>query len=153
MSAFVWWFGWTEDQGWKRLSSRAIRDFHHGERTLPRCKDRLVRTAELVGEMEDRRPVGLLDLIFSKNVVDAKGLLTYRLRMEQMAAMMNSAFPSLEPRVPGVIPAQSHFYKRQRDAKYRWTPDEAVFESLCRTVNRAARCEMLVPRTGWKRPE
>jgi hypothetical protein len=108
-----------------RLSNRLFeRLWDDSQRdTLPQFAGCRVRWAEAVEELQDRKPVRMLRVVFCYLYFDDQGRLDRDKVMKHAALMVEAGIGSIAPTKSGsVIHASSRFAARRRDHEAIWTP-------------------------------
>jgi hypothetical protein len=94
------------------------------EEKTERFAGKRVRTAEIVVQLENRRPLQVLRAIYYYLHFDEKGILDYDRFMKDGGIVANAGIPDIfAEKVQGnLINAQQEFAKRQRDHSVWWKP-------------------------------
>jgi hypothetical protein len=94
------------------------------EEKTERFAGKRVRTAEIVVQLENRRPLRVLRAIYYYLHFDEKGILDYDRFMKDGGIVANAGIPDIfAEKVQGnLINAQQEFAKRQRDHSVWWKP-------------------------------
>jgi hypothetical protein len=94
------------------------------EEKTERFAGKRVRTAEIVVQIENRRPLQVLRAIYYYLHFDEKGILDYDRFMKDGGIVANAGIPDIfAEKVQGnLINAQQEFAKRQRDHSVWWKP-------------------------------
>lgn len=123
------------------LTRAAIDAFIFHEGRLPVGEDGLVRIFDLVVRLEDRRPVGVVQVGAHQYRALANGKLDREHMFEvQVAVAGVMSLPGLlDKPEPGVIEAGHHFAKRRLDHMSTWQPSDAERAMLRQLVNKKAR--------------
>ena len=103
--------------------------------TLPQFAGCRVRYAEAAVELQDRRPVHILRLVFSYLHFDDQGRLDKDKVMKSAALMVEAGIEDIAPPKSGsVIHAASRFAARRRDHEATWKPNPALHDKICEAV-------------------
>jgi hypothetical protein len=120
-----------------RLSNRLFQRLWDNSQcdTLPQFAGCRVRWAEAVVELKNRKPVGILRLVFCYLYFDHQGRLDRDKVMKDGALMMEAGIGSFAPIKSGsVIHASSRFAARRRDHEAIWKPspelNKAIYAAL-----------------------
>jgi hypothetical protein len=94
------------------------------EEKTERFAGKRVRTAEIVVQLENRRPLQVLRAIYYYLHFDEKGILDYDRFMKDGGIVANAGIPDIfAEKVQGnLINAQQEFAKRKRDHSVWWKP-------------------------------
>ena len=119
-----------------RLSNRLFQrlwDDSQGD-TVPQFAGCRVRWAEAVVELQDRKPVRVLRVVFCYLYFDHEGCLDRDKVMKDAALMMEAGIGSIVPTKSGpVIHASSRFAARRRDHEAIWKPslqlNKAIYDA------------------------
>jgi hypothetical protein len=116
-----------------RLSNRLFQrlwDNSQGD-TLPQFAGCRVRWAEAVVELKDRKPVGILRVVFCYLYFDHQGRLDRDKVMKDGALMVEAGIGSIAPTKSGsVIHASSRFAARRRDHEAIWKPSPELNKEI-----------------------
>ena len=119
-----------------RLSNRLFqRLWDDSQRdTLPQFAGCRVRWAEAVVELKNRKPVGILRVVFCYLYFDHQGCLDRDKVMKDGALMVEAGIGSIAPTKSGsVIHASSRFAARRRDHEAIWKPsldlNKAIYDA------------------------
>jgi hypothetical protein len=116
-----------------RLSNRLFQrlwDNSQGD-TLPQFGGCRVRWAEAAVELQDRKPVRILRVVFCYLYFDQEGHLDRDKVMKDGALMMEAGMGSIAPTKSGsVIHASSRFAARRRDHEAIWKPSRELNKAI-----------------------
>ncbi len=101
---------------------------------LPQFAGRRIRSAEAAVQMQNGRPVAILQVIYSYMYFDKRGRLDRDRVMRDAALKMEAAMPNIFPRTSRtVIDASSRFSARRRDHEVVWKPrptlEKAIYDA------------------------
>ncbi|MGE5303883.1 MAG: hypothetical protein ACM3TN_11245 [Alphaproteobacteria bacterium] len=106
-------------------------DNSHGDK-LPQFAGCRVRYAEAAVELQNRRPVHILRLVFSYLHFDDRGRLDKDKVMKSAALMVEAGIGGIAPPKSGsVIHAAPRFIARRRDHEAIWKPNPVLHEKIC----------------------
>ena len=101
---------------------------------LPEYANTRVRCVEAAIELEQRKPVGILRLLYIILVFDAEGRLDATEKEKEWQLNAETAPPFLEQESKQIVDARHRFAKRRFHHRYRWEPTQeiefAVMEAL-----------------------
>ena len=145
MGARAWFFLRPQPGELCALAQSAVEDFFFRDGRLPIDHEGVVRYAEVVVLLEDRRAVEVLRVGFFQHRTRANGTLDRKSYMKVTAAAGEAAFGHLSfPKPPpGVVGAQDKFAQRRLDRLTRWKPTRAEVVTLRELVNRKAGREIM----------
>ena len=117
--------------------------FHEGR--LPVGEDGLVRIFDVLMRVENRRPIGVVQIGAHqyRALADGKIDRDHIFQVQATAAELMFRPGLLENPVPGVIEAGHHFAKRRLDHMNTWQPSDAERAMLRQLVNKKARRELM----------
>jgi hypothetical protein len=117
-----------------RLSNRLFQklwDNSQGD-TLPQFAGCRVRWAEAAVELQERKPVRILRLVFCYLYFDDQGHLDRDKVMKDAALMVEAGIGGIAPPKSGsVIHASPRFAARRRDHEATWKPSPEIHERIC----------------------
>ena len=101
---------------------------------LPQFSGRRVRCAEVVVQMDNYQPIGVVRVAYYYVDFDARGCLDRDRIMQDAALQMEAAMGNIIPRRSArVIEASSRFAARRRDHEVVWTPraelEKAIYDA------------------------
>jgi len=113
--------------------------------TLPEFAGQRVRAAEVVVELENRRPVRVCRVVFHYLHFDQQGSLNYDRYMKDGVTVMEAGIPdfNLKPNDPKVLEAQQRFAARRRDHSVWWCPPPHLEEAIMQVALDHSRCRRL----------
>jgi hypothetical protein len=116
-----------------RLSNRLFQRLWNNSQgdTVPQFAGCRVRWAEAVVELQDRKPVRMLRVVFCYLYFDHQGRLDRDKVMRDGALMMEAGMGSIFPTKSGsVIHASSRFAARRRDHRAIWKPSPELSKAI-----------------------
>lgn len=117
-----------------RLSNRLFQrlwDNPQGD-TVPQFAGCRVRWAEAVVELQDRKPVDMLRVVFSYLYFDDQGHLDRDKVMKNGALIIEAGIEGIAPTKSGsVIHASARFAARRRDHQAIWKPSPELNKAIC----------------------
>ena len=113
--------------------------------TLPEFAGQRVRAAEAVVQLQNRRPVGVCQVIFHYLHFDQQGRLDFNRYMKNGVTVMEAGIPdfNLKPHDPKVIEAGQRFAARARDHNVWWRPTPQLEEAIMQAVLDDRKCRRL----------
>jgi hypothetical protein len=100
--------------------------------TLPQFAGCRVRCAEAAVELQERKPVRILRLVFCYLYFDDQGRLDRDKVMKDAALMVEAGIGGIAPPKSGsVIHAAPRFAARRRDHEATWKPSPEIHERIC----------------------
>ena len=113
--------------------------------TLPEFAGQRVRAAEVVVELENRRPVRVCRIIFHYLHFDQQGSLNYDRYMKDGVTVMEAGIPDfhLKPDDPKVLEARQRFAARRRDHSVWWCPTPDLEQAIMEAALDHRKCRRL----------
>ncbi len=144
MGVTVWTFRRAQPGSIAALPLRHFEEFFRGERRLPPNEEGFVEFVEVIVELENRRPVGLVRVGFFKHRATADGALDREHFSEVMSTVIASGDrPISHHDVPeGLVEAGHRFAQRRLQHLNRWTPSANERARLGELVNARARTKL-----------
>ena len=145
MGVSVWTFLRSKPGEIFPVAQRAVDDFLANIGRLPADEEGLVRYAQVIVNLENRRAVEVLRIGFFQYRALRNGKLNRRHFREIMAALPEAAFGwlQLSKPPPGVVGAEHRFAKRRLDQLNTWKPTQDELSKLRSLVNRKAGREIM----------
>ncbi len=145
MGVSVWTFLRSKPGEIFPVAQRAVDDFLANTGRLPADEEGLVRYAQVIVNLENRRAVEVLRIGFFQYRALGNGKLNRRHFREIMAAVPEAAFGwlQLSKPSPGVVPAEHRFAKRRLEQLNTWKPTQDELSKLRSLVNRKAGREIM----------
>jgi hypothetical protein len=107
--------------------------------SFPQYANKRVRYAEVVIELENRRPVELLRMEFYIMHFDSKGQIDGTIEDDLKSIGVNLVPPIYFEKDPVVINAQHHFAKKRFDHQFRWKPDPEIKTAILKAIFKPGR--------------
>lgn len=145
MAATVWFFLRSSSGELRYLPRSEMHAFvQQGGRIAP-DEDGLVRYAQVVVNLEDRRVVELLSVAFIQRRAHPDGTIDREHFLGVARLMTDATFGDLHVGSThgGVVRAEHRFAKRRLEHTSQWKPTDADFGALRSLVNRRARREVM----------
>jgi hypothetical protein len=145
MGVSVWTFLRSKPGEIFPVAQRAVDDFFANIGRLPADEKGLVRYAQVIVNLENRRAVEVLRIGFFQYRALRNGRLNRRHFREIIAALPEAAFGwlQLSKPPPGVVSAEHRFAKRRLDQLNTWKPTQDDLSKLRSLVNRKAGREIM----------
>jgi hypothetical protein len=145
MGVSVWTFLRSQPGEIFSVAQRMVDDFLANLGRLPVDEEGLVRYAQVVVNLENRRAVEVLRIGFFQYRALRNGRLNRRHFREIMAALAEAAFGwlQLSKPPPGIVGAEHRFAKRRLDQLNTWKPTQDELSKLRSLVNRKAGREIM----------
>lgn len=105
------------------------------EECLPEFADKRMRCAEVVVELANKKPTGILRIVFFILSFDSQGRLDRSERERAKELAVNMVPPYGDRRAAEcVVDAKHHFAKKEYEDRYKWTPtpeiEAAIFGAI-----------------------
>ena len=110
---------------------------HDPNERLPEYANTRVRCVEAAVEMEKRKPVDILRLLYIILLFDADGRLDATEKEEEWQLNAEMAPPFLEQEPKMVVDARHRFAKRRFHHKYRWEPTQEMESAIMEAIFRS----------------
>jgi hypothetical protein len=145
MGVSVWTFLRSKPGEIFPVAQRAMDDFLANTGRIPPDEEGLVRYAQVIVNLENRRAVEILRIGFFQYRALRNGKLNRRHFREIMAALPEASFGwlQLSKPPPGVVSAEHRFAKRRLDQLNTWKPTQGDLAKLRSLVNRKAGREIM----------
>ena len=145
MGVSVWTFLRSKPGEIFPVAQRAMDDFLANTGRLPPDEEGLVRYAQVIVNLENRRAVEILRIGFFQYCALRNGKLNRRHFREIMAALPEVALGGLRlsKPPPGIVSAEHRFAKRRLDQLSTWKPTQDDLSKLRSLVNRKAGREIM----------
>lgn len=145
MGVSVWCFLRPRPGELHPVTHSAVEAFVYGSGRLPADADGVVRFAEVIVSLDQRRAVEVLRVGFFQYRALVDGKLDREHLREIMAVTSEAAFGGLRlsPQPPGVVGAEHRFARRRLEHLSRWKPTRAEHAKLRELVNRRAGRELM----------
>jgi len=145
MGVSVWTFLRSKPGEIFPVAQRAVDDFLANIGRLPADEEGLVRYAQVIVNLENRRAVEVRRIGFFQYRALKNGRLNRRHFREIMAALPEAAFGwlQLSKPPPGLVGAEHRFAKRRLDQLNTWKPTQDELSKLRSLVNRKAGREIM----------
>ena len=123
----------------QRMLSCPLRD------SLPEFAGQRVRAAEVVVQLENRRPVYVCRVVYHYLHFGQKGEFDYDRYMKDEVTVMEAGSPhfDLKPHDPKVIEAAQRFAARRRDHSVWWRPSPELEEAIMEAALDDRKCRRL----------
>lgn len=145
MGLTIWYFLRSRPGRLRSITRKSIDAFFHKEGTLPVDDDGLVRSAQVIVQLLERRAVEVIQVDFFQSRALEDGTIDGKHLWEVMATGGMAAFGGIAnpDNTPGVVQAEHRFAQRRLDHLQRWEPEESDLHVLRELVNTKAKAEIM----------
>ena len=119
----------------EKISFAKFNRFRNGYDSLPEYSGKRIRTAVVVVETENYKPVSIIDISCSYINVNQNGKLDQKEKQNRMIdALRLIQLPPVDDLPPNVINSSSDFAKKRFKNKYLWTPTENELRTFAQLI-------------------
>lgn len=129
MGLTVWLFQRHNDGSFRWLSRARYEGFLDGHGMLDHARDGFVYFAEVVVELEQRKPRNAREIYWVKDKILPSGRIDKKHYDESMLAAMSMTFPMEKP-PEGVIASEHRFAGKKYAHMAKWEPSAVEFEAF-----------------------
>lgn len=114
----------VSNASFKRISDRNPKEVH------PEYKNSRIRYAEVILEIENRKTVSIVRIVYGYLKFDSTGRIDKELQDEEMRAAMGMISFQSADKSSNVVDASSRFAKKAYKDKYTWNPSPELEQAI-----------------------